>query len=264
MNTVTSQDGTTIAYDTIGSGPSLILVGGAFQVRRDPRFADLAAALAAHFTVLTYDRRGRGDSGDTGPYAPAREVEDIVALIKEAGGRAHLFGMSSGAALALDAAAAETAVTKVAVYEAPFVVDDSRPPVPAGYLAELKSLLADGRTGDAAALFLTTAAGVPAEFVEGMRSAPFWADMEAVAHTLAYDGEVMGDTMSGRPLPGGRWADVTAPVLVIDGGASGPWMSGAANALAAVLPGASRATLDGQDHDVSPAALAPVLQRFYI
>lgn len=264
MNTVRSSDGTTIAYSRDGAGPALILVGGAFQHRAiDERTGRLAALLAGEFTVYHYDRRGRGESGDTAPYAPEREIEDLAALIDHAGGPALVFGNSSGAILALDAAAQGVAISQLALYEPPFVVDGSRPPVGDDYLDRLTRLLAEGRRGDAVELFLTEAAGVPAEFVSGMRQAPVWPEFEAVAHTLRYDALFMDGTLTGGPLPGGRWAGVTVPVLVIDGGASPDYMHNAASALADLLPDAGRRTIEGQQHDVDPALLAPVLREFF-
>ncbi len=264
MPTVQSTDGTTIGYDVSGTGPPVILVGGAFQYRAiDPPTVRLAELLGRDFTVFHYDRRGRGDSGDTAPYATGREIQDLDALIKEAGGTASLFGNSSGALVALDAAAAGLAVPKVAAYEAAVLVGQSRPPVPAGYLATLTELATSGRRGEAVEYFLTKAVGVPAETVAGMRQAPVWPAFEAVAHTLPYDAAFCEDTMSGRPLPANRWADVVAPVLVIDGGASLPWVAEGAQALAGVLPEARSRTLDGQDHAVDPDALAPVLREFF-
>jgi pimeloyl-ACP methyl ester carboxylesterase len=261
--TATSTDGTPIAYDQVGSGPAVILVGGAFQYRSfDPRTAEIARSLSDRFTVFHYDRRGRGDSGDTSPYAVAREVEDIAALIEAAGGRACLYGMSSGAALALDAVAAGLDVPRIAVYEAPFLVDGGRT-VGADYLARLDQLLAvEDRTG-AVTLFLTEAAGVPTEYVEAMREQPMWPGFEAVAPTLAYDARIMDGTLDGRALPTSRWAAVRCPALVADGGASPESMRTAADALAALLPDARRVTIPDQDHGVAPEAIAPVLAEFY-
>lgn len=208
--------------------------------------------------MFTYDRRGRGASGDASTYAVQREVEDLDALVAEAGGSVFVFGNSSGAVLALDAAAHGVAITKLALYEPPFVVDDSRPPVPASYRSELRALIAAGTRGDAVELCLTQAVGIPAELVGAMRSDPSWPAFEAVAHTLAYDAAVMADTMSGDPLPAQRWASVMVPTLVIEGGASPPHMASAAAALLERLSAAERRTLDGQAHDVAPATLAPV------
>ncbi|HEY1322697.1 MAG TPA: alpha/beta hydrolase, partial [Streptosporangiaceae bacterium] len=237
MNTVRSSDGTTIAYTRSGTGPALILVDGAFQHRAiDQRTEYLAELLSQDFTVYHHDRRGRGGSGDTAPYTTEREIEDLAALIEQAGEPALVFGNSSGAPLALDAVTRGAAVSKLALYEAPFVVDGSRPPVGDDYLNRLTKLLAEGRRGDAVELFLTEAVGVPAQFVAGMRQAPVWQDFEAVAHTLRYDALFMDGTLTGGPLPAGRWADVSVPALVIDGGASPAFMHNAADALAALLP----------------------------
>jgi pimeloyl-ACP methyl ester carboxylesterase len=266
MKTVTSKDGTTIAYDQVGAGPALILVGGATQHRAiDPRTSQLADLLAEHFTVVHYDRRGRGDSTDNAPYAPKREIEDIEALIDAVGGSAMVFGMSSGAVLALDAAHQLSGkITKLALYEPPLVVEDSRPAVPADYVQQLNDHLAAGRRDAAIELFMTVIAGVPAEYLGPMKSDPFWSTVDAIAPTLAYDGAIMDGLMLGRPLPADRWTAVTAPTLVIDGGASQPYMRHGADALAQTLAGTRRRTLAGQDHGVAPEVLAPVLREFYV
>ena len=264
MNTVQSKDGTAIAFDRYGEGPAVVLVGGAFQHRAiDPGTARLAELLAERLTVFYYDRRGRGDSGDTPPYAVEREVEDLEVLIEEAGGPASVFAMSSGGALALEAAASGLSIEKLALYEPPFVADDSRPPLPGDYEERLTDLLSEGRRGDAVEYFLTKAAGVPAEAVAPMREAPIWPAFEAVAHTLAYDAAVMGDTMSDDASPLERWASVTVPALVMDGGASPEWVHRGAQALSDVLPDAQRRTLEGQTHDVAPEVLAPALKEFF-
>lgn len=259
MQTVTSRDGTTIAFDRSGDGPPVILVGGALQYREfDARTADLAARLADRFTVLNYDRRGRGDSGDTEPYAVEREVEDLEALIAYVGGSAAVYGSSSGGNLALGAAARGVGVTKLALWEPNFLVDDSRPPLPEDYVAQLEERVAAGRRGDAVEYFLTTAAGVPAEYVGPMRESPMWAEMEQVAHTIAYDGRIV----DGFRVHADRVAAVEAPVLVMDGGRT-PWFSSGAEALADALPNGAHRRLEGQGHDVSPDALAPVLIEFF-
>ena len=198
MERTRSADGTAIAFDRSGQGPAIVVVGGALADRS--AFASLAARLAPRFTVIAFDRRGRGDSGDTAPYAVEREVEDIAALLDEAGGSAFLFGHSSGAVLALETARTLPGrVPKLALYEPPFVVDDSRPGAPADFVTHLETLVSEGRRGDAVAYFMTTGPGVPAEVVESMRGEEYWPSLEAVAHTLAYEGTVMGDTMSGSP-----------------------------------------------------------------
>jgi pimeloyl-ACP methyl ester carboxylesterase len=263
MQTATSPDGTTIAYDTYGSGPALILVGGAFQYRAfDPASARLAQMLGQRFTTVHYDRRGRGDSTDTPPYDPAREVEDLAAVIEQVGGPARLFGMSSGGVLALEAAAAGLDIARVAVYEPPLIVDDTREPVPADYLATLDALVGEGRRGDAVAYAMATAMGVPEEMVASMRQGPAWAAFEAVAHTLAYDGAFMAPLMQGRPLDLPAWSSAKLPVLVIGGGDSPPWIRHAADAVVQALPKARGHTLDHQTHAVAPEVLAPVLADF--
>ncbi len=264
MNTVTSRDGTTIAFDRVGEGPPLIVVDGAFSHRAiNPTAPRLAALLSPRFTVYTYDRRGRGESGDTKPYAVGREIDDLDALIADAGGPAFVMGGSSGALLALDAAASGSAIVKLALYEPPLVVDDSHPSLRGDYAARLDELLAAGRRGDAVAFFFTQAMGLPGQEVAAMRHGSFWAELEKVAPTLSYDAALFAPTMSGRPLPAGRWGSVTAPTLVIDGGAGEGFIHSGADALAHVLPDARRQTLSGQTHDVEAEAIAPVLADFF-
>jgi pimeloyl-ACP methyl ester carboxylesterase len=279
MKTVTSKDGTKIAFDQYGEGPVLVLVTGALGVRSPhPMSRQLSELLSEHFTVIDYDRRGRGDSGDTPPYSVQREVEDLEALIDAAGGSAFLYGLSSGAVLALEAASKfPNKVKKLAMYEPPFIVNDGRPPVPKDYVEQLNAAIAAGRPGDAVEIFMTKAIGIPPEFVAQMRNAPMseafgdetavkppeWAEMEKVAHTLAYDGMVMGDTMSGKPLPSRKWLSNNAPTLVITGGNSESFFHDGARALVNDLPRAQHRILEGQDHAVSPAALAPLLIEFF-
>jgi pimeloyl-ACP methyl ester carboxylesterase len=261
VDTVRSADGTTIAYDRTGSGPPLLLVGGALSDRSGA--AALARILATGFAVLAFDRRGRGDSGDTPPYAVDREVDDIAALIEATGGSAFVFGHSSGAALAIEAVVRGLPIEKLALYEPPFIVDDTRPPLPADYTEHLDRLVAEGRRGDAVAYFMTTGVGLPAQVVDQMRGAPMWPAMEGLAHTIAYDGRVMGDHMSGGPLPEGWASAVTIPTLVLDGGDSPLWARNAVSAVAAAIPGAERRTLAGQEHGADPEVLAPVLEAFF-
>lgn len=264
MHKVQSQDGTTIAFDRVGEGPPLILVSGALGVRSHPVVRQLANLLAPHFTVISYDRRGRGDSGDTQPYAVEREIEDIEALIDQAGGSAFIYGVSSGAVLALEAMSKLPAkVNKLAIYEPPFIIDDSRPPVPADYASTVAKLVQEGRRGDALEYFMTNVVGIPAGFVTQMRNDPSWAEMEKVAHTLAYDGAVVGDTMSGKPLPAERWATATVPILVMSGDASPGWMQHSARTAADLLPNAQHRTLEGQEHNAAPDAIAPQLVEFF-
>jgi pimeloyl-ACP methyl ester carboxylesterase len=262
MKKVLSKDSTPIAYDQLGKGPAIILVDGALCSRSFGPMPKLAPLLAQHFTVFTYDRRGRGQSGDTKPYAVEREVEDIEALVKEAGGSTHLFGISSGAALALEAANRGLAIKKLALYEAPFIVDDSRPPIPEGYLTQLSELIASDRRADAVKLFMKLV-GVPSLFVAMMRFMPAWSKLKSVAHTLPYDITIVQDNQRGRPLPPNRWASVTVPTLVAEGGKSPAWMRRAMRALAEVLPNAQHRTLERQTHMLNPKAIAPVLKEFF-
>ena len=254
MNTVVSRDGTRIAFDRSGIGPPVVLVGGAFQYRAfAPRTTELARLLSADFTVFHYDRRGRGDRA---PYAVQREVEDIRAFVAEAGGSASLFGMSSGAVLALEAANQGTAVTGLALYEPPFIVDDSRAPFPPDHLARLNDLLALGRRGDAVRFWLRQV-GVPAVVMAVMRCLPAWRKFKGVAHTLPYDATIMAGTLGGARLPAGRWTTATQPALVIVGGKSPAWMHHGTQALTGVLPSAQLQILDGQTHMVKPGVLLP-------
>lgn len=262
MATTLTKDGTKIAYDKTGQGPALILVAGAFQDRM--AMGAYAGPLSEHFTVYNYDRRGRGESGDTGPYAIEREIEDIDALIQAAGGSAFVFGGSSGGVLTLDAAAHGLNITKLAVYEPPFVVDDSREPPAKDIVDQLKDLVASGRRGDAAEVFMTKGSLMPAEVVADMRTKPFWPSVEAVAHTLVYDATIMEGTMRGGPLPVDRWKAVTIPTLVIYGGAGPAWSQNAAKALVKLLPNAEEQKLEGQFHDLTPDMLSPVLVKFFL
>jgi pimeloyl-ACP methyl ester carboxylesterase len=262
MNTLHSADGTAIAYSTAGHGPAVILVDGALCHRGMGPSGPLAKLLAEHFSVYTYDRRGRGDSGDTAPYDVDREVDDLAALIEAAGGSAHVYGISSGAVLALEATARGLAVDSLALYEPPFIVDASRTPMGARYTEPLAAAVADDRRGDAVKLFMREV-GVPAPMVAVMRLTPAWRKLTAVAHTLPYDAAVMGDTQSGNPLPAERWADVTTPTLVAVGGKSPAWLQSGGYAVADVLPEARRRTLEGQTHMVKAKVLAPVLADFF-
>ena len=269
MQHVTSKDGTLIAYDRVGQGPALILVSGATATRLD--MASLAAKLSPHFTVFAHDRRGRGESGDTAPYAVEREVEDIEALITEAGRSAFVYGHSVGAVLALEAARLlPTRITKLAVYEPPFIIDDCCPPAPEGYVLHLIELVSSGRGGDAVAYFFTEAVGIPADMVAQMRQSPTWPGVEAVAYTIVYDGTIMGNTMRGDPLSLRKWASVPVPTCVLDGtvfmgrAENHVFLRHGAQELAGILPDAQRRTLEGQDHGPADEALAPALKEFFL
>jgi pimeloyl-ACP methyl ester carboxylesterase len=263
MGTVRSKDGTTIAFDAWGDGPPLIIVDGATAHRRtDPTNAKVGQLLREEFRVYAYDRRGRGESTDTPPYSVEREIEDLAVLIADAGNPAYVFGWSSGGALALDAAAAGLPITRLALFEPPFIVDDIRPPLPSDYVQQLDAATTAGRPGDAAALFLTAASGLPAEMVEDMRQAPFWPAIEEVAHTIAYDGRLMQGTMAGVPLPPDRWAKVTVPTLVIHGNATEAWLAAGARAAADLLRSASLQIVTGEQHSAAPEVIAATLRRF--
>lgn len=260
MRTVISKDGTAIAFDQSGEGSPIILVAGAFTDRSQPILTQLAEILSPHFTVINYDRRGRGDSGDTTPYTVEREIEDLDVLIKEAGGSAFVCGFSSGAALTLEAAASGLAMKKLVLYEPPFRIAGGANQLPQDFAKHLEQLVSSGRRGDAAAYYMVQGAVMPAEVVAQMRTQPFWPMVESVAHTLVYDTTVMGNDALLRPE---RLSAITVPALVIDGGASPEWMRAAARAIAEVLPHVQHHTLEGQTHAVSPQALAPVLTEFF-
>ncbi|WP_327092600.1 alpha/beta fold hydrolase [Nonomuraea sp. NBC_01738] len=260
-HTVTSADGTTLACDRVGSGPALVLVDGALCHRKAGPNGALAEQLAGSFTVYTYDRRGRGESGDTGPFSLDKEIDDLRAVIEEAGGSAMVYGISSGAALALEAAERGLPITALALFEAPFVVDDSRAPVPAEYVARLSELVAAGNRSGAVKYFMRTGVGLPAPMVALMPLMPAWKGLKAVAHTLPYDTAFVVDRQRGEPLP--TWHGVKVPTLVVDGGKSPQWMRNAMRALAQAVPGAGYRTLPGQTHIVKAEALAPVLAEFF-
>lgn len=257
MGKVTSKDGTTIAYEQSGTGPAVILVCGG-SVDRSSN-AGLAALLAERFTVYNYDRRGRGDSGDTPPYAVEREIEDIEAVADAAGGSAFLYGSSSGAALAMEAARQLPGkITKLAMWEPPYIPEGFQRP-PANTAQIYTDLVAQGKRGDAAEFFMAKVVGMPPEFVAQARSAPWWPAQEALAHTLAYDATIMGD----YTLPTERAAEVKCPTIVLDGGASMPFMHPTAVALAGVLPNGQQRTLEGQRHDADAAVLAAAVGEFF-
>ena len=258
MPVVTSRDGTAIVYDKQGTGPALVIVNGALTTRGSG--AELVGLLAPRITVLTYDRRGRGDSGDTPPYTVEREIEDVAAVIGEAGGSAALYGHSSGGCLALEAALAlgPGQVTSLAMYEAPYDDDPSARPAWQAYLRDMQAALDSGRPGDAAALFMAFV-GTPAAQIEQMRQAPFWAGMEAVAPTLAYD---HAGLLADRSVPAERAAALSVPALVLHGEKGAPFMARTAATLQQAIPEAELRTLAGQDHSPSAHVLAPVLADF--
>jgi pimeloyl-ACP methyl ester carboxylesterase len=241
---VTSKDGTTLAVDRVGSGPAVVCVGGALNDRHST--AGVAAALQG-FTAYSYDRRGRGDSGDTPPYTPDKEIEDLAAVIEHAGGEAMVYGMSSGAVLALQAAQAGLPITKLALYEPPFTGN-----VPPDYATNLAAADPD----EALELFLTLV-GFPRQAIQGMRHAPHWPAMAVLAPTLRYDAAIMGDAT----IP--DVATMTTPTTVLIGGASPAFLQQAGRNLADALPNGTTRVLDDQTHDVDPTALAEALTRIF-
>jgi pimeloyl-ACP methyl ester carboxylesterase len=265
METTVSKDGTTIAFAESGSGPAVILVAGAFGYYVFGPNVGLVPLLAEHFRAVLYDRRGRGDSGDTQPFERVREVDDLDAIIKAIGGSAFVYGISSGAALAAEAASAlgPERITKLALYEPSYILEGTRAPVPSTYLPRLRELLAEGHRGDMVALFLTEAVGMPAEMVEAM--GPFPPAMEQVAHTLLYDGAFMVDNQQGRLTADlrGTLEAIRVPTIVIDGGATFPFLHNTADIVGKTIRGARRHTVEGQQHDVAPEAIAPLLVQFF-
>jgi pimeloyl-ACP methyl ester carboxylesterase len=260
---IRSPDGTSIAYDITGEGPALIYVNGAIQHRAISQEATaMLPLLSPQFTVITYDRRGRGESGDTQPYAVEREIEDLAALIEMAGGRAYVFGESSGAVLALRAALHGLPIGKLACYEPPFMVDPDQPALASDFAARFDRLAGDGRRAEAFAMFMTEAVGLPAEMSGGIKHDPMWPVLESVTHTIAYDREIMGDTQGGDPATLTPFAAVTVPTLVMAGSESAEHTRNAAKVLADVLPNAQHRVLAGQTHQFSPAVAGPVIAEF--
>jgi pimeloyl-ACP methyl ester carboxylesterase len=253
METVRSADGTTIAFDRSGDGPPLVMIVGAFCDRSST--SSVAAELASRYTVLEYDRRGRGDSGDTPPYAIEREIEDMTAVLNAAGAPAFVYGHSSGAALALEAAARQVPMRALVAYEPPYTGTHGSSAAAARELSELAEA---GRAGDAAERFLLNT-GAPAEAVARMRAAPYWPRMESFAHTLPYEVALC----DGGVVPAARLAGITVPVLALAGARSPGWAHQAVKAIAAAVPGGEFRVLDGQDHGVAAEALVPQLTGFF-
>lgn len=263
MYTVTSADGTRIAYDRYGDGPALILVNGAMGYRKFKKFEQMATALSEHCTVINYDRRGRGDSGPAGTVSVEHEVDDIAALIQAVGGRASLWGWSSGGAVALRAAAADIGVEKLVVYETPFKTDpDAKYPVD-DYGARLEQIVAEGDSMRAAKHFMRNGIGMPGPLVAAMSLMPMFRKFAANGLTLTFDLAALGEhNMHGRPLAAEEWATVTCPTLVVYGAKTYPVLKHASKALSEVLPNATLRELPGQSHNVSPNAIVPVLAPF--
>jgi pimeloyl-ACP methyl ester carboxylesterase len=264
---VTSADGTTIAYSAWGSGEPIVIIDGATAHRATtPENAQAAELLADDFLVINYDRRGRGESGDTDPYTVEREFEDLAAIIDQAagGGPATVFAWSSGGLMALNAAQSGVATARLALFEPPVVVDDSRPPLPDDYVERLDAAVAAGRRGDAVQLFMTAAAGIPDDegMFAGLRASDMWPGLEAIAHTIAYDGRQVGDTMSGRPLRADLWDKIEIPVLVMYGTGTWPYLITGSQAVADHLPTATLKPVPGENHSTTPDVLAAALREF--
>jgi pimeloyl-ACP methyl ester carboxylesterase len=258
---VSSADGTMIAFDRYGDGRPVILIGGAYNDRST--VAGVAEAISSgHLAAVTYDRRGRGAStNNDSDFVPERELEDLSAMIDALGGSVSVFGHSSGAVLALEAAMQRLAIERLAVYEPSYMVDGTRPLPPNDIEARLSALVRGGRRDDAVVLFSTEAVGLPSAIVEEMRAAPVWGWLTAFAHTLPYDLAVH----HGFGLPTGRLAELGLPLLALDGSQSFPWIRATARALTQAVPGARQLTLEGQDHSVlqHPEALRPALVEFF-
>ncbi|WP_344109408.1 alpha/beta hydrolase [Kribbella alba] len=256
MDKVISDDGTPLAYDTFGTGPGVILVTGAFTDRS--YLVPRATALAEAFSVITYDRRGRGDSGDTAPYAVEREVEDLAAL-QEATGAAYGCADSSGVMVLLRAAAAGVPFEKLTIMEPPFRVEGA-PPAPDRYLERLREFIAAGDPGGAAELFIVEAVGQPREVVEQLKPTPMWAALKAMAPTLVYDALQLGDSS----VPTELLAGITVETLALYSTASPEWLQNASRAAAAALPKSKTLGLEGQFHEIPPEILTPALADFFL
>lgn len=262
MEKVISRDGTAIAVDRLGNGPALILVDGAMCSRKFGPMPPLATELASRFTVYHYDRRGRGDSGNGPAYDPQREIEDLEAVLQHAGGSAMVFGISSGAALAGEAIRQLRGIRKLALYEAPYVVDDTHEPLPPTFIAETKALVAAGNRSGAVKKFMRYV-GAPGPMVFVMSLLPFWKKLTSIAHTLPNDLEIIAPHHNGRPFPEGKWSSVTTPVLVMAGGKSPAYMQNSMRAWAGAFPNAVHRTLAGQTHMVKQPVLVPALIEFF-
>lgn len=265
MAKVISKDNTTISFDKSGKGPALIVVAAALSDRSDT--TKLAGLLSEHFTVINYDRRGRGESGDSQSYAVEREIEDIEALIDEAGGSAYIFGSSSGAVLALETAnRLNGKIRKQVLYEPPFIVDDSHPPVPKDLVKQLKELLSKDLRNDAIKLFFSKTMNIPAIGIFMMRLMPGWSKMRKMAHTTLYDLAIMEGTQDGKPLPARRWETASLPTLVLTGEKSEMFFHNGARALVNILPNTQHKILHGQHHGsvvTAPKAFADELIEFF-
>ena len=257
----TSRDGTRIAFSKLGAGPALVLVDGAFCYRQNGPAPDLVPLLARDFTVFSYDRRGRGESGDTMPYAIEREIDDLAAIIDQAGGSAFVFGISSGAALALQAAASGVNITKLALYEPPYIMEGGQPRNIEAAIARLRALLSDGDRSGAVRYFMTDVFGAPKPFVAVMPllMPRAWRRNQTVANTLPYDVTLISDWSVLRE----RRASIRVPTLVLGGDRSPAGLQTAVQTVTAAIPNARQRVLAGQNHMISAKTVAPVLQQFF-
>ncbi len=266
MKTTTSKDGTTIAYEQLGSGPAVVLVDGAFCRRAFGPMPDLAKALSSRFTVLHYYRRGRGESGDTKPYTLDKELDDLEAVVAAAGSDVCVYGISSGAALAMRAVGRGLRIRRLAIYEPPFALDGTHTPTPADFREQIAAMLAAGDRDAPVKLFMRVV-GVPAFGIFFMRWMPnVWPKLRAVAHTLPYDFAQLGDTQRGGPLPAdlaSALAAISCPTVAMAGSKSPPWMHHASKTIGETVRGASFRIVPGQDHNVSAKAMAPVLTELF-
>ncbi len=258
VNTVTSRDGTRIAFESAGAGPAVVIVDGAMSSRSFGPSGPIAEALENQFTVHRYDRRGRGDSGDTLPYAVAREIEDLDAVIREAGGTASVLGISSGAGLALEAAAGGVPIAKLALFEPPYTADGGDVEDRRQEAEHMDALLAAGRRAEAVELFFSWV-GMPDEAIAQMRGSPMWPALEAAAPTISYDDQVMGD----GTVPRERARRIGVPTLLIDGSETSEELRRATMEVADAIPNAQRRTLEGQSHQADPETLVPILREFF-
>ncbi|HZY49767.1 MAG TPA: alpha/beta fold hydrolase [Devosia sp.] len=264
MAFVTSRDGTRIGYSVVGAGPAIILVDGALCWRASGPSGPLAEQLKDRFTVYTYDRRGRGESGDTKPYAIRREVEDLDALIDAAGGSVMIYAISSGVPLALAAADSLGAgrITRMVLYEAPLILDTTRKPVDPDYAGKMDALIARGDNAGAVKHFMQNGVGLPGFAILMMQLMGVMKKLAPVGPTLAYDTALVTPFWKNKPLPAGVWPNATMPVLNIGGGKSDPWMQNAQLAISKALPNATHRTLPGQNHMVAATAIAPLIKQF--
>ncbi len=264
METVRSKDGTTIAFDRTGAGPPVVLVGGAFSWRTWKGFVELAELLSRRYTVLNYDRRARGDSDNTLPYAVEREVEDLAAVIDAAGGSAFVWGMSSGGILALEAARAGVPIAKLAAYEPPFIIDTAGGVPPEDFVEHLEALIAGDRRSEAAKYFMAKVMGMPA-IIPALMSLwpPIWSKLKATSHTLPYEAILADRHLRGQPVDASYWADLATPTLVISGEKSPEKLRKGAHAIAEALPAAEHRVLAGVSHNVKMNVLAPALAELF-